>query len=106
MTNSKKLNIVYLIPNMKKCKENYVVLEHIVRLLHRGHNVVVSCINNEKIDLSWFPNMFNNSINIKDVNSLSEIDVLISTSWKTVIYSSRISAKVKFYFVQNLNFHR
>jgi len=100
----RKKRIVYLVPHLNISGGIIIVLQHVVRLKHRGYDAYVINLSGRG-DAKWFPCIDEVKIvNFKHEPSreYKNIDVLIATSWDTTeALQKLLPAKRKLYFVQS-----
>jgi glycosyltransferase involved in cell wall biosynthesis len=75
-----------------------VICQHVTRLQKRGHKVHLLSLQKPS-PMDWFPNQTVPVVHIEEWKG--SLDILVATSWGTAYYLPRITATVKYYFVQS-----
>ncbi len=92
------MKIAYIIPGCAVSGGIAVICQHANRLKRRGHDVVLLSLA-PPAPMTWFPNQ---GVPVYDIADWSgELDILVATGWSTSFWLTRVSAKVKCYFVQS-----
>ena len=97
------MKIVYVLDSNLVCGGHIIVLQHITRLVKRGHDLSI-CILDEAIpanlsSFAWFPE-FNCAV-IHSHNFPDDVDICVATFWDTIIPVLTFEAQQKVYFVQS-----
>lgn len=93
-----KIRIGYIIPSCSVSGGIAVICQHANRLKQRGYEVIfISLVPPEP--MSWFPDQRIQIFNVFDW--VGDLDILVATGWSTSFWLTRISSKVKCYFVQS-----
>ncbi|WP_309120828.1 glycosyltransferase [Paenibacillus sp.] len=93
-----KPKIGYVIPGCGISGGIAVICQHVNRLLKRGYDVIL-ITEDDKEEISWFPNQKVEIVPIKRMPL--NLDILVATGWSTAYTIRNLPAKRKFYFVQS-----
>jgi O-antigen biosynthesis protein len=95
------VKIVYILFSNLVCGGHIQALQHVNRLIDRGHEVSV-CLLDESVEVSesfsWFPNFCAKVLHPQ--NFPENVDISVATYWATAIPSLNMPSKHKVYFVQ------